>query len=411
MTAGEAQARETASDAAIQRVLRAARRHLGLETGFISQFVGDRRVVRFVDHDEREPPVGLGDIDPRTETYCHYVAAGELPEFLRDPATHPVAGSLEITQSLPIGTHASVPIRFSDGRVYGTFCCFSRRVDTEVKPDLKVMRALADVASEVLEELDDREREKRRQREWVEQIIESDSALQLNFQPLVDLMTMQLVGVEVLSRFPGHAAGPHEVFELAHHVGLGLELEMRVVRDAIAVLPEIPPPLRLNVNVSPSTLVAPEFFPAVAGVPRERLVVEVTEHAAVLDYVELRDVSRRLSELGVWLSIDDVGMGFSGLNQILEIRPDELKLDRVVIRDIDSDVVREALFEGLCWFGVKVGVHMLAEGIETVGELTTVQRLGAAMGQGYFLARPAPLAAALARHDFSSLADGAAASA
>ncbi|MBW3648001.1 MAG: EAL domain-containing protein, partial [Actinobacteria bacterium] len=88
---------------------------------------------------------------------------------------------------------------------------------------------------------------------------------------------------------------------------------------------------------------------------------------------------------------------------VLEIQPDELKLDRVVIRNVDSDVVRQALVEGLSSFAAKVGVRLLAEGIETSEELAAVRRLGAHIGQGYYLSRPAPLAVALARRDFSIL--------
>ncbi|MBW3638238.1 MAG: EAL domain-containing protein [Actinobacteria bacterium] len=399
----ETHSRRTPSEEAVDRLLRAARRHMGLEIAFISQFVGNERVFRFVDHDAPDSPVEVGGSGRREDSYCHYVAEGTLAQYLPDASADPVASTLEITSTLPVGTHVSVPIRLSDGRVYGTFCCFSRRVKTEFTPDLKAMRVLADVVAEVLSELERRADEKAQRRRSMEQIIQADDALELHFQPLVDLKTMQLVGVEVLSRFPGHQLGPQEMFAQAHRVGVGVELEMRVVRDALALLSQIPDPIRLNINVSPSTLVAPNLFVALADGPRDRVVLEVTEHAVVADYVELREASRRLTELGVWLAIDDVGMGFSGLNQVLEIQPDELKLDRVVIRNVDSDVVRQALVEGLSSFAAKVGVRLLAEGIETSEELAAVRRLGAHIGQGYYLSRPAPLAVALARRDFSIL--------
>lgn len=396
--------RRTPSEEAVDRLLRAVRQHMGMEIAFISQFVGDQRVYRFVDHDGADSPVEVGGSGRREDSHCHYVAEGTLPQYLLDANAHPVAAALEGTRTLPVGTLVSVPIQLSDGRVYGTFCCFSRRVETELQPDLKAMRVLADVAAEVLEEFEDRAAEETRRRRSIEQVVHSDDGtLVLHFQPLVDLATMQLVGLEALSRFPGHRWGPQEMFEQAHSVGLGVQLEMRVVRDALALLPQIPHPARLNLNVSPSTLVAPELFRLLADVPRDRVVLEVTEHEAVADYVELREVSRRLTELGVWLAIDDVGMGFSGLNQVLEIQPDELKLDRVVIRNIDSDVVRQALVEGLSSFAAKVDVRLLAEGIETGEELAAVRRLGANIGQGYYLGRPAPLAVALARRDFSTL--------
>jgi EAL domain-containing protein (putative c-di-GMP-specific phosphodiesterase class I) len=96
-------------------------------------------------------------------------------------------------------------------------------------------------------------------------------------------------------------------------------------------------------------------------------------------------------------------MGFSGLNQILESTPDELKLDRAVVNNVDSDPVREALVEAFCSFGARAGFNIVAEGIETAAELFTIRRLGARLAQGYFLGRPVPLSCALSRRDFQDL--------
>lgn len=171
---------------------------------------------------------------------------------------------------------------------------------------------------------------------------------------------------------------------------------MHAVRLAMTALDDIPEPIRLNINVSPDTLCSEEFLDLMSSVPRDRLVViEVTEHAVIEDYTQVRLASARLTELGIWLAIDDVGMGFSGLNRILESTPEELKLDRVVVRDVDSSPVKQALVEAFCTFGRRMVFGVVAEGIETEAELSTLQALGATTGQGYHLGRPDRLDAVL----------------
>lgn len=333
--------------------------------------------------------MAAGHSDPLEGSYCQLVLAGRLPELIPDARQHPLAASLPVTGQLPVGSHVSVPIRFSDGRIYGTFCCFSFEARQSLQPsDLAPFRVVAQLAAEHLEAIDEVEAKRRRRRQVLADVIDDPDALALVFQPLWDLDRMQIVALEALARFPGREHGPGWFFNEASEFGLGVELEMRSVRMALAALVDIPSPIRLNVNVSPDTLCSPDFFDAIAGVPADRLVVEVTEHAAVEDYGEVRAASARLSASGVWLAIDDVGMGFSGLNRILQSTPKELKLDACVIRDVDSDPVKEALIECFCSFGRRTGLDVVAEGIETKAELDALRALGVKLGQGYHLARP-----------------------
>ncbi len=297
-----------------------------------------------------------------------------------------------MTEELPVGTHLSVPIRFSDGRVYGTFCCFALEVRAGVEPDsLRSVQMLADVAGAYLEEADAALAEWRRRRAVIQELLDDPDRMTVVFEPLRDLTTMKIVGVEALARFKGAEHGPACYFNEAADVGLGVELEMRAVHLALAAFDEVRHPIRLNINVSPHTLCSAEFLDAVAQVPRDRLVVEVTEHAVIEDYSPLKTASAALASLGIWLAVDDVGMGFSGLNRIIETSPYELKLDRVVIQDIDLCPVKHALVKAFCSFGEEVGFHIVAEGIETPAELEAVRQLGARIGQGHHLGRPGEL--------------------
>lgn len=377
------------SERVVERLLRAAREHLGLDVGFVGEVVDGQRVFRYVDSIPKFDAVAVGDSEPLEGSYCQLVLAGRLPELLLDAGQHPLAARLPVTSQLPVGSHVSVPIRFSDGRVYGTFCCFSLERRQSLQPsDLASFRVVADLAGEHLEAIDEGERKQRRRRELMTEVIEDPDALALVFQPLWDLNRMQIVALEALSRFPGREHGPDWFFREASELGFGVKLEMRAVQLALAALAAIPAPIRLNINVSPDTLCSPGFFEAIAGVPANRLVVEVTEHAAIEDYGELQATSARLSESGVWLAIDDVGTGFSGLNRIIQSSPEELKLDACVIRDVHGDSVKQALIECFCAFGRRVDSDIVAEGIESEAELDTLRALGVRFGQGYHLARP-----------------------
>jgi EAL domain-containing protein (putative c-di-GMP-specific phosphodiesterase class I) len=383
--------------ALMQRLLRAARDHLDLDVAFIGQFIGDERILRYVDSKPTTSSPAVHDSHPKDESYCGLIAAGQLPEFLSDASQHPATADLAVTEDLDIGSYLGVPITFSDGRIYGTFCCYAHGVKASLRPhDVQVLRMMAEVAGEYLEEIDRIDAEQEQRRHVIGAVLEDPAAMVMVFQPLRSLQTMQVVGLEALARFPGHEFGPEWFFHEAAKVGLGRAMEMKAVQLAITSLDRIPAPIRLNVNVSVDTLCSEDFLDLVAPTPQGRLVVEITEHAAVDDYSPTKRASARLTELGIWLAIDDVGMGFAGLHRILESAPEELKLDQVVIRDVDSVPVKQALISSFCSFGHRMAFGVVAEGIETEMELTTLRALGATIGQGYHLGRPDHLEAALA---------------
>lgn len=386
----------TPTGALMARLLRAVRDHLDLDVAFIGQFVDDERILRFVDSVPAASAPSVLDSHPTSETYCGLIAEGRLPQLLPDGSEHPASANLAVTTEFDIGSYVGVPITFSDGRTYGTFCCYSNEVKQSLRPqDVQVVRLMAEIAAEYLEELDHVEAEQKKRKHLVQAVLEDPDGMTMFFQPLRDLHTMEVVGLEALARFPGQEFGPEWFFAEAAKAGLGLALEMHAVRLAMTALDRIPEPIRLNINVSPDTLCSQEFLDLMSSVPRDRLVVEVTEHAVIEDYAEAKLVSARLTELGIWLAIDDVGMGFSGLNRILESAPEELKLDRAVVRDVDSSPVKQALIEAFCTFGRRMRFGVVAEGIETEAELIKLQELGATIGQGYHLGRPDRLDAVL----------------
>ena len=127
-----------------------------------------------------------------------------------------------------------------------------------------------------------------------------------------------------------------------------------------------------------------------------RLVVEITEHAPVDDYDQLKKALDPLRERGLRLAVDDAGAGFASLRHILNLAPDIIKLDRTLIDRIDEDCSRQALAAGLISFADKIDAAIVAEGIEREEEVHALDELGVGFGQGYFFARPGPLPLRLA---------------
>lgn len=219
------------------------------------------------------------------------------------------------------------------------------------------------------------------------------SGMHMHFQPIVSLHDHAgLVGVEALARFTAEPRRTPDLwFAEAADVGLGLELELTAVGAALAELPHLPPQAYLSINMSAETAISPQVAEMLTGSEPERILVELTEHARVEDYgllVERLDVLRAA---GVRLAVDDTGAGFSSLRHILWLRPDVIKLDLDLTRGVDVDPARRALAAALLSFAAEIGGTVVAEGVETVGELDALRELGVEAAQGYYLGRPQAL--------------------
>ena len=134
-----------------------------------------------------------------------------------------------------------------------------------------------------------------------------------------------------------------------------------------------------------------DLLDLLSGLPAERIVLEITEHAHVEDYDALLCALEPLRKNGVRLAVDDAGAGYSGLQHILQIRPDFIKLDMALTRHIDLDPARKALASALVAFARDTGSRIIAEGVETASELDTLRGIGIEKAQGYFLGRPTPI--------------------
>jgi len=211
----------------------------------------------------------------------------------------------------------------------------------------------------------------------------SEPEFRLAYQPIVHLDTGTVAGVEALCRF-NDGRSPENWFSECEHLDLAPALDLAIIKRALADIPDLPDGY-LSINLSPSTLRDPRLTDLLLrpGVPADRIVVEVTEHARVADYLEAQRVLGALRHAGVRVAVDDAGAGYSTFRHILQLRPDIIKMDQSITRDIDTDPARRALATSLVIFAGEIGATVVAEGVETESELQAVAAAGILRGQGF----------------------------
>ena len=217
------------------------------------------------------------------------------------------------------------------------------------------------------------------------QAVIDDQAFRPYFQPIVDLNGGAVPGYEALTRF-ADGRPPGVVFGGAIRAGLGVELETACLTASICAADGLPPEAYLSLNASPALILTGTLGPLLAPVTRP-VILEVTEHVAIEDYDAVRTEFAKLGP-GIRLAVDDAGAGFASFRHILEFKPDFVKVDIALVRNVDTEPARQALIAGLGYFAVKGGIHLIAEGIETREELESLRTLGVPFGQGFLLGIP-----------------------
>jgi diguanylate cyclase (GGDEF)-like protein len=218
-------------------------------------------------------------------------------------------------------------------------------------------------------------------------VIDTPEAIVPVFQPIFDLRIREIVEYEALSRFPLDAGRTtQEWFDLARRHGFAVELEAAAVRAAIRV-PDRPPGVSVSLNISPEVLLAGRDR---LGLPDDLsgLTFEITENALVTEGPELELALQDMRVRGARIAVDDAGAGYAGFAQLVRVRPDVVKLDRSLVRSVNTEATKAAVIKAFVGFANDTGALICAEGVETLAELNLVTELGAAMGQGYLLGRP-----------------------
>ncbi len=225
--------------------------------------------------------------------------------------------------------------------------------------------------------------------------IERDQ-LEVHYQPLVDLITDQIVGFEALLRWNHPERGlvtPDQFIPVAEDTGQIVPIGSWVLDQACRQLTHWPEQIYMSVNLSAVQIVAGlvdevEHQLNEHHVAPGRLMLEITE-SLVLDPGVRRTIAR-LRALGVRLALDDFGTGYSSLGSLQRFPMDLVKLDRSLIDSI-QDPNGVAIVRAAVELGRALGVHVIAEGIEDAAQLDALRQLGCPTGQGYLFSRPVPI--------------------
>lgn len=374
------------------RLLRAARIHMGMDIAFISQFEETMRVFRHVNKREGLEPVEVGACDPLDESYCQRVVDGRLPELIQNAQELSAALELPATEQLGIGAHVSVPIKLQDDTVFGTFCCFSFQADHSLNErDVSLVRTFAAIAAELVEKDVQHARQQQVKKARIESLLKDDN-FNMVWQPIMEIRSGRMAGAEALARFPSEPhPSPPGWFDEAASVNLNDELEMRAIAKGLEAIHMPLNGAYVACNSSAAAITAAGGIPPFVGMPLDRIVLEITEHDVIEDYEALSKVIEPLRKQGLRIAVDDAGAGYASFRHILRLKPDLIKLDMSLTRDIDSDIGRRSLTLSLVQFAREIDSKLIAEGVETQEELDTLAGLGVDLAQGYFLHRPKPM--------------------
>ena len=218
------------------------------------------------------------------------------------------------------------------------------------------------------------------------------------YQAIVDLSSGRTLGFEGLVRPIGaEFRDVSSMFQAAEAADRSVELDLACLEAVAGGAAGMAQDVYLSVNLSPPTLEARMFragdvvtILARNGICPSRTVVEVTERERVQDFEQLRRNLESCRELGMRIAIDDVGAGYAGLRLLSEIRFDIVKLDLSLVQGGVHRTTSLAVIRALQDLVRQSRSTLVAEGIETTGQLELVRGLGIQAGQGYLLSRPAP---------------------
>ncbi|TMP73379.1 hypothetical protein CWB76_00030 [Pseudoalteromonas sp. S1609] len=383
-------------EAKLADLLALVRKHLDMDVAFISEFINDERVFKVVDNPSENQIVKVGNADPIKETYCQKITDDKLSPIITNTYANPITKAMPVTEKLGIGAYIGVPINLSNGKLYGTFCCYKSHHDESLNDrDLSFLNIISEIATGLIEKNLSKSISRNHAKSAIEQII-SDNDISIYFQPIFSLKNNKVAGFESLARFfTTPYKTPDVWFKEAKKVGLNEALEMLAIKNAVTNIAKFNNSTYIAINCSPSHILSGALENTLQNIDCTRLVLEITEHSPISDYEKMRTALTPLRKRGLRLAIDDVGAGFSSFQHILELEADIIKLDISLTQNINTDDRKFLLAKALCGFAKAIDCTIVAEGIETEEELNSLRKLNVDSVQGYFIGRPAAINDAL----------------
>jgi diguanylate cyclase (GGDEF)-like protein len=220
-----------------------------------------------------------------------------------------------------------------------------------------------------------------------------------HFQPIVDLRNADIIGYEALSRGPENhpLRSPVSLIEQAVKENSLWKLEVLFREKALTSASKLELKSLLFLNVDPNIVNDPNFSSGFTkqyiqdhGLLPEMIVFEITERSTIDNFKSFRSAMFHYIEQGYKTAIDDTGAGYSNLSVISKIKPNFIKIDMDLVRDIDKDSFKQAIIKSFVWLANLTNSKLIAEGIETMQEARTLISLGVHAGQGFLLGRPSP---------------------
>ena len=221
------------------------------------------------------------------------------------------------------------------------------------------------------------------------------------YQPLVELATGNICGLEVLSRWHHPAKGlimPVDFVELAEPAGMINDMTMAVLQKACLEARTLPQHLTIAINIAPRQIqdewLAQKIMTVLAKTkfPPQRLEVELTENALVDDIASAKHVISSLKAQGIKVALDDFGTGYSSLWYLSELPFDKIKIDRSFIKTLHERPESAKIVSAIIGLGKSLGVPTIAEGVESERDAEVLRALGCTIAQGFLYAKPVPAA-------------------
>jgi EAL domain-containing protein (putative c-di-GMP-specific phosphodiesterase class I)/GGDEF domain-containing protein len=215
-------------------------------------------------------------------------------------------------------------------------------------------------------------------------------------QPIIHIRDRSAYGYEALSRFPspeGSYWDPALVFRAAREANVIKEFDVLCAKRALQNARGLPRNAKLFINMNRETIMDPVCLAEVlkdAAVPPEQVVIELTEQSLVSQTAQIVGALKNLRQKGIQFAIDDMGGGSVSLRETADLKPDYIKFDGSLIRDIDTNETKQKILFSLLVFSKGIEARTTAEGIETRAEMDYLERCGIDFGQGYFIGKPAP---------------------
>ncbi len=389
-TAGSAAAQPHASAAReeIGDMIEALRARLDMDVAFVSRQIGTTHRIFTHVAARGASPLSSGDHNTNDNSLCWLVIQGKLPERVTDTSQYEAAACLPITDAANVRAHFSVPMRRRDGRIHGSLCCFSYRPRPDIEErDMQMIRSVAAIVSDQIEgriELEERGEDAAQE---IARLI-WDDGLTIIHQPIYDLTDWHLIGHECLMRNKANPSqSPRDLFEQARASGKTLELELHVARKALATLDPAFPERFVAIKVSPATLASEALAQLIPEGLAARLVIELNEPDRAEQHAAVKAAIQRLKERA-WVAVNSAEAGFSGLQSLVDLEPDILKIGREFLAGVAKDPSRRALVKAVVQFAAETGVTLIAQGVETREDLQALRELGVRFAEGYILGKP-----------------------